>query len=49
MIIGLLVVVAANVMEGVLLLSYAEEIRRDEHRTPLEAVLQAARHPFGPA
>jgi HAE1 family hydrophobic/amphiphilic exporter-1 len=47
-IIGLLVVVAANVMEGVLLLNYAEEIRSSEHRTPLEAVIQAARIRFRP-
>jgi CzcA family heavy metal efflux pump len=47
-IIGLLVVVAANVMEGVLLLNYAEEIRSGEHRTPLEAVVQAARIRFRP-
>ncbi|MCK7507893.1 MAG: efflux RND transporter permease subunit [Desulfobacterales bacterium] len=47
-IIGLLVVVAANVMEGVLLLNYAEEIRSSEHRSPLEAVIQAARIRFRP-
>jgi hydrophobe/amphiphile efflux-1 (HAE1) family protein len=47
-IIGVLVVVAANVMEGVLLLNYAEELRRDEGRTPLDAVVHAARIRFRP-
>lgn len=47
-IIGVLVVVAANVMEGVLVLNYAEEIRRDENKSPLEAVVKAARIRFRP-
>ena len=47
-IIGVLVVVAANVMEGVLLLNYAEELRRGEGRTPLDAVIHAARIRFRP-
>lgn len=47
-IIGALVVIAANVMEGVLLLNYAEDIRRDEHITPHESVLKAARIRFRP-
>jgi len=47
-IIGVLVVVAANVMEGVLLLNYAEELRRSEQRTPLDAVIHAARIRFRP-
>jgi hydrophobe/amphiphile efflux-1 (HAE1) family protein len=47
-IIGVLVVVAANVMEGVLVINYAEEIRRDEHKSPLEAVIKAARIRFRP-
>jgi len=47
-IIGVLVVVAANVMEGVLVMNYAEEIRRDEHKPPLEAVVKAARIRFRP-
>ena len=47
-IIGVLVVVAANVMEGVLLINYAEEIRRDEHKAPLEAIVKAARIRFRP-
>jgi multidrug efflux pump subunit AcrB len=47
-IIGVLVVVAANVMEGVLLINYAEAIRRDEHKPPLEAVVKAARIRFRP-
>jgi len=47
-IIGVLVVVAANVMEGVLLINYAEEIRRDEHKPPLEAIIKAARIRFRP-
>jgi len=46
--IGLLVVVAANVMEGVLLLNYAEEIRHREGRSPLAAVIHAARIRFRP-
>ena len=47
-IIGALVVVAANVMEGVLLISYAEELRRDQHLPPMAAVLEAARIRFRP-
>jgi HAE1 family hydrophobic/amphiphilic exporter-1 len=47
-IIGVLVVVAANVMEGVLLINYAEEIQRDEHKAPLEAIVKAARIRFRP-
>ena len=47
-IIGMLVVVAANVMEGVLLLNYAEELRGSEQRTPLDAVIHAARIRFRP-
>jgi multidrug efflux pump subunit AcrB len=47
-IIGVLVVVAANVMEGVLLLNYAEDLRRGEGRTPLDAVIRAARIRFRP-
>jgi multidrug efflux pump subunit AcrB len=47
-IIGVLVVVAANVMEGVLLINYAEEIRPDEHKAPLEAIVKAARIRFRP-
>jgi len=46
--IGLLVVVAANVMEGVLLLNYAEEVRHREGRSPLAAVIHAARIRFRP-
>ena len=47
-IIGVLVVVAANVMEGVLLLNYAEEIQRDEDISREEAVIKAARIRFRP-
>ena len=47
-IIGVLVVVAANVMEGVLVVNYAEEIRRDERATPFDAILKAARIRFRP-
>jgi len=47
-IIGVLMVVAANVMEGVLVINYAEEIRRDEHKPPLEAIVKAARIRFRP-
>jgi len=47
-IIGVLVVVAANVMEGVLVINYAEEIRRDESKSPREAIVKAARIRFRP-
>lgn len=47
-IIGALVVIAANVMEGVLLINYAEEIRRSEDLTPRASVLKAARIRFRP-
>jgi multidrug efflux pump subunit AcrB len=47
-IIGALVVIAANVMEGVLLINYAEHIRGEERLTPREAVLKAARIRFRP-
>jgi multidrug efflux pump subunit AcrB len=47
-VIGLLVVVAANVTEGVLLLTYAEEIRVRDDLSPARAVLQAARIRFRP-
>ena len=47
-IIGVLVVIAANVMEGVLLINYAEQIRGEERLTPREAVLKAARIRFRP-
>lgn len=40
--IGLLVVVASTVNEGVLLLTFAEELRRDG-RSPIDAVLHAAK------
>ncbi len=42
-VIGLLVVVAATVNEGVLLLTFAEDVRRKEGRSALEAVLHAAK------
>jgi len=41
--IGLLVVVASTVNEGVLLLTFAEELRRRENRPPAQAVLHAAK------
>ena len=47
-IIGALVVIAANVMEGVLLINYAEHIRGEERLPPREAVLKAARIRFRP-
>jgi multidrug efflux pump subunit AcrB len=47
-VIGLLLVVAAHVTEGVLLLTYAEEIRAREQVGPLEAVTAAARTRFRP-
>ncbi len=40
--IGILVVVAATVNDGVLLLNFAEEIRRDKGVSPAAAVLEAA-------
>ena len=47
-IIGALVVIAANVMEGVLLINSAEHIRGEERLPPREAVLKAARIRFRP-
>lgn len=41
--IGLLIVVASTVNEGVLLLTFAEDLRRREGRSPLDAVLHAAK------
>lgn len=41
--IGLLIVVASTVNEGVLLLTFAEELRRRERFSPFEAVLSAAK------
>ena len=42
-IIGVLIVVAAKVNEGVLLVTFAEDLRREQQLSPLEAVIQAAR------
>ncbi len=42
-IIGVLIVVAAKVNEGVLLITYAEDLRRERHLSPLEAVIEAAK------
>jgi hydrophobe/amphiphile efflux-1 (HAE1) family protein len=42
-IIGVLIVVAATVNEGVLLLTFAEELRQKVKSTPLEAVIEAAK------
>jgi multidrug efflux pump subunit AcrB len=47
-IIGILVVVAANVMEGVLQLNYANELHIKEGRSPRDAVVHAARIRFRP-
>lgn len=47
-IIGVLVVVAAAVNEGVLLMTYAEEIRQRDQLPPAVAVAQAARIRFRP-
>jgi len=41
--IGVFVVIAAAVNDGVLLLSYAEELHTKENRSPVEAVLTAAK------
>ncbi len=41
--IGVLIVIAAAVNDGVLLLSFAEELRIHEHLRPFDAVLQAAK------
>jgi hydrophobe/amphiphile efflux-1 (HAE1) family protein len=42
-IIGVLIVVAATVNEGVLLLTFAEELRQHDNLAPLQAVISAAR------
>jgi hydrophobic/amphiphilic exporter-1 (mainly G- bacteria), HAE1 family len=42
-IIGVLIVVAATVNEGVLLLTFAEELRQHDNLTPLQAVINAAK------
>lgn len=42
-IIGVLIVVAAKVNEGVLLITFAEDLRREKQLSALEAVIQAAR------
>lgn len=47
-IIGLLVVVAATVNEGVLLLNYAEELREQQQLSPTQAVVRAAKIRFRP-
>lgn len=41
--IGVFVIIAAAVNDGVLLLSYAEELRTKENRVPFEAVMTAAK------
>jgi len=46
--IGALVVIAATINEGVLLLTLAEEIRRTQGRTPAEVVIEAAKIRFRP-
>ncbi len=47
-IIGVLIVVAAKVNEGVLLITYSEELRRERRLSALEAVMEAARIRFRP-
>jgi hydrophobe/amphiphile efflux-1 (HAE1) family protein len=42
-IIGVLIVVAATVNEGVLLITFAEDLRRERGLSPLEAVIEAAK------
>jgi hydrophobic/amphiphilic exporter-1 (mainly G- bacteria), HAE1 family len=42
-IIGVLIVVAATVNEGVLLLTFAEDLRQHDNLTPLQAVINAAK------
>ncbi len=42
-IIGVLIVVAAKVNEGVLLITFAEDLRRERHLSPLDAVIEAAK------
>jgi multidrug efflux pump subunit AcrB len=42
-IIGVLIVVAAKVNEGVLLITFAEDLRRERRLSPLEAVIEAAK------
>lgn len=46
--IGLLIVVAATVNDGVLLLTYAEDIRKSENISAFEAVSQASKIRFRP-
>jgi len=46
--IGLLVVVAATVNDGVLLLTFAEDLRNNQNMPPLEAVLTSGRIRFRP-
>lgn len=47
-IIGVLIVVAAKINEGVLLMTYAEELRHKQRLSPLDAVIQAAKIRFRP-
>src|SRR5690606_29636914 len=47
-IIGVLVVVAATVNDGVLLLTFARELQADKGLSPFDAVLSAARIRFRP-
>ena len=42
-IIGVLIVVAATINEGVLLITFADDLQRDRHLSPLDAVIEAAK------
>lgn len=46
--IGVLIVISATVNDGVLLLSFAEQIRIEEGKTPLDAIRSAAVIRFRP-
>ena len=42
-IIGVLIVVAATINEGVLLITFADDLQRERHLSPLDAVIEAAK------
>ena len=42
-IIGVIIVVAATINEGVLLITFADDLQRERHLSPLDAVIEAAK------
>ncbi|MGQ9689387.1 MAG: efflux RND transporter permease subunit, partial [Desulfobaccales bacterium] len=42
-VIGVIIVVAATINEGVLLITYADDMQRERHMSPLDAVIEAAK------